>query len=51
MDLKQIVILVVQASIVVTVFGLGLKAAPTDLLYLLKQPSLLLRSLISCASR
>jgi BASS family bile acid:Na+ symporter len=47
MDLKQIVILVVQASIVVTVFGLGLKAAPTDLLYLLKQPSLLLRSLIS----
>ena len=47
MDLKQIVILAVQATIICTVFSLGLKTAPADLLYLLRQPSLLLRSMCS----
>jgi len=47
MDLKQIVILAVQATIICTVFSLGLKTAPADLLYLLRQRSLLLRSMCS----
>ena len=34
-------------SIVATVFGLGLKATPADLLYLIRKPSLLIRSLVS----
>lgn len=47
MDLKQLVMLAFQVSILGTVFGFGLRATSEDLLYLVRRPSLLLRSLIS----
>ena len=47
MDLKQIVMLAVQVSILSTVFGFGLNATRQDLLYLLRQPGLLVRSLLA----
>ena len=47
MDLKHLVILTLQISIVATVFGFGLKTTLADLLYLLRQPGLLVRSLIA----
>jgi bile acid:Na+ symporter, BASS family len=47
MDLKQVVILALQISIVCTVFGFGLKTTLNDLLYLVRQPGLLVRSLIA----
>src|SRR5882672_1126475 len=45
--MKQLVMLAFQVSIFCTVFGLGLRAAPVDLLYLLQRPGLLLRSLLA----
>jgi BASS family bile acid:Na+ symporter len=47
MDLKQLVILGLQISIVLTVFGYGLNTATADLLYVGKRPGLLARSLLS----
>jgi len=47
MDPKQLVILAFQISIVCTVFGFGLQTRLDDLLYLVRQPGLLVRSLIS----
>lgn len=47
MDLKQLVILTLQISVVGTVLGFGLKTTLADLLYLLRQPALLVRSLIA----
>jgi BASS family bile acid:Na+ symporter len=47
MDLKQVVILVAQLSILCTVFGFGLKATTDDLLYLVRRPGLLARSLVA----
>ena len=47
MDMKQFVMLALQVSVLCTVFGFGLKATSEDLLYLIRQPSLLLRSLLS----
>jgi BASS family bile acid:Na+ symporter len=47
MNLKQIVVLVLQASIFSTVFGFGLKATPDDLLYVVRRPGLLARSLLA----
>lgn len=47
MDPKQLVLLVFQVSIIFTVFGFGLKATPHDLLYVLRRPGLLARSLIA----
>ncbi len=47
MDLKQIVMLALQVSILCTVFGFGLKARVDDLLYLVRRPGLLLRSLLA----
>jgi bile acid:Na+ symporter, BASS family len=47
MDPKQLVTLALQISIVGTVFGFGLKTTADDLLYLVRQPALLGRSLIS----
>jgi bile acid:Na+ symporter, BASS family len=44
MDMKQLVILAIQISILCTVFGFGLKAAPKDLLYLVQRPWLLVRT-------
>jgi BASS family bile acid:Na+ symporter len=46
-ELRQLVMLVFQMSILCTVFGFGLRVAPGDLLYLLGRPGLLLRSLFS----
>ncbi len=42
-----IVKFVLQASIMLTVFGFGLEASLDDLLYLLRRPGLLLRSLVA----
>ena len=47
MDLKQIVILALQVSILCTVFLFGLKATVADLLYLTHRPRLLARSLLA----
>ena len=47
MDAKQLVILAFQISIVCTVFGFGLQTRLSDLLYLVRQPGLLARSLIA----
>jgi bile acid:Na+ symporter, BASS family len=47
MDLTQLVILGLQISIVLTVFGYGLNTTAADLLYVVKRPGLLGRSLLS----
>lgn len=47
MELRQFVMLAFQVSILCIVFGFGLRAAPSDLLYLLRRPGLLWRSLLS----
>jgi len=47
MDLKMLVILALKVSISCMVFGFGLKAKPSDLLYLVRRPGLLVRSLLS----
>jgi BASS family bile acid:Na+ symporter len=47
MELKQLIILALQISILCTVFGFGLKATTADLLYLVHRPGLLVRSLLA----
>jgi bile acid:Na+ symporter, BASS family len=47
MDPKQLVILAFQVSIICTVFGFGLKTRLDDLLYVVRRPGLLVRSLIA----
>ncbi len=47
MELRQLVMLAFQASILSTVFGFGLKASPDVFLYLIRRPGLLLRSLLA----
>lgn len=47
MDLKQLLILALQVSVLVTVFGFGLKTTTRDLSYLIQRPGLLVRSLVS----
>jgi BASS family bile acid:Na+ symporter len=47
MDLKQLVMLVLQVSIVCTVFGYGLKTTTAALLDVVRRPALLARSVIS----
>jgi bile acid:Na+ symporter, BASS family len=47
MDPKQLVILAFQISIICTVFGYGLKTTLDDLLYVVRSPGLLVRSLIA----
>src|SRR5262245_61527320 len=46
MDLKQLVMLGLQVSIVCTVFGYGLKTTTAALLDVLRRPALLVRSVI-----
>jgi len=46
-DLKKLVLLALQLSIFCTVLGFGLKATKDDLFYLLRRPSLLVRSLLA----
>jgi BASS family bile acid:Na+ symporter len=47
MSLRELVLLGVRFSIVCTVFGFGLNASPADLLYLVRRPGLLLRSILA----
>jgi len=47
MTLRQQVILLAQLSILCTVFGFGLKTTGDDLLYLIRRPRLLARSLLA----
>jgi BASS family bile acid:Na+ symporter len=47
MELKQLVMLALQVSILATVFGFGLNGTTADLLYLIRRPALLLRSLVA----
>jgi len=47
LDLKQIVLLALQISILTTVFGFGLQATRGDLLYVVRRPGLLARSLLA----
>jgi BASS family bile acid:Na+ symporter len=47
MNLQQLVMLVFQVSILLTVFGFGLRATADDLLYVVRRPRLLAQSLIS----
>jgi BASS family bile acid:Na+ symporter len=44
---QQIVLLAVQASIFLTVFGFGLQATRDDILYLVRRPGMLVRSLVA----
>jgi BASS family bile acid:Na+ symporter len=45
--MQQAVMLALQASVLLTVFGFGLQATPLDLQYLVRRPGLLARSLLS----
>jgi BASS family bile acid:Na+ symporter len=47
MDLKQLVILALQLSVVCTVFGFGLKTTTDDMVSLVRRPGLLVRSLLA----
>ena len=47
MDVQKVILLALQASILATVFGFGLKATRNDLLYLWRRPALLVRSLLA----
>ena len=47
MTTQQIIALVAQASVMLSVFALGLACSKDDLLYVLRQPSRLVRALIS----
>jgi BASS family bile acid:Na+ symporter len=47
MSARDLVILALQASIIVTVFGFGLRASLADVVYVVRRPSLLLRSVIA----
>jgi bile acid:Na+ symporter, BASS family len=47
MDLKHLVMLALQLSILATVFGFGLRATVKDVLYLIRNPSLLGRSVVA----
>jgi BASS family bile acid:Na+ symporter len=47
MDAAQLIRLALQTSILLLVFALGLRATIQDATYLLRQPSLLLKSLVA----
>ncbi|MEJ8855598.1 hypothetical protein WKW79_13515 [Variovorax robiniae] len=47
MNARELVILALQASIIVTVFGFGLRATMEDVMYVFKRPALLLRSVLA----
>jgi BASS family bile acid:Na+ symporter len=47
MDLKHIILLALQISVLAMVFGFGLKATAADLLYVVRRPGLLARSLLA----
>ena len=47
MTLQQSIVLALQASIFMTVFDFGLQATFDDVLYVVRRPSLLVRSLVA----
>jgi BASS family bile acid:Na+ symporter len=47
MTLQQAIMLALQVSILMTVFGFGLRATPGDVLYVVRRPALLGRSLVA----
>lgn len=47
MDPKRLIVLVLQVSIIATVFALGLRAVLDDLLYVIHRPRLFVRSLLA----
>jgi bile acid:Na+ symporter, BASS family len=47
MSLQVVVELALKASIMLTLFGFGLQATREDLLYLLRRPGVLVRSLVA----
>jgi BASS family bile acid:Na+ symporter len=47
MDLKHLVMLVLQLSILATVFTFGLRATTADMLHLVRRPGLLARSIVA----
>lgn len=47
MNLEQLIMLAIRASIMLLVFGLGLHASPRDATFLFRHPGLLARSLLS----
>ncbi len=47
MDLKSLVMLVFKLSLLLTVFGFGLQSTISDVLYLVRRPGLLARSLLA----
>jgi BASS family bile acid:Na+ symporter len=47
MTIAQLIVMALKASIIVIVFALGLKTAPSDWVWLLRRPALLARSLIA----
>ena len=47
MDLQQLTLLALQISILLTVFGFGLRASVGDVFYVLRNPGLLVRSLLA----
>ena len=47
MDLQPFVLPALQLSVVLTVFGFGLQASPGDLLYVVRRPGLVARSLLA----
>jgi BASS family bile acid:Na+ symporter len=47
MDFKHIILVALQVSVLATVFGFGLKATMDDLLYVVRRPGLLARSLLA----
>ena len=47
MTLQQAIVLVLQVSILVTVFSFGLMTTVGDVLYVVRRPSLLGRSLVA----
>jgi BASS family bile acid:Na+ symporter len=46
-EFKTLVLLVLQVSVFCTVFGFGLDTTPEDVLYVLRRPALLARSLVA----
>jgi len=47
LTLAQLIPVLLQVSLALIVFGLGLRTLPSDLTYLLRQPALLVRSVLS----
>jgi BASS family bile acid:Na+ symporter len=46
-NLQSVILLLIRASVVLTVFSIGLRATPRDLKFLLQKPGLLARSFLS----